>query len=94
MYICLHALKTSFKEGCRPVICLDGCWLKGITGGILLTACGIDANNSYMPIAWAVVHKENMDTWAWFMRLLKQDLNIDEPKFFTIMSDKQKCMIT
>lgn len=28
-YVCLGPLKKGFKEGCRPFICLDGCFLKG-----------------------------------------------------------------
>ena len=33
MYICLDACKKEFINGCRPVICLDGCHLKGEYGG-------------------------------------------------------------
>lgn len=28
-YMCLGPLKKGFKENCRPLICLDGCHLKG-----------------------------------------------------------------
>ena len=33
MYVCLAGLKNAFKVGCRPLVCLDGCWLKGTYGG-------------------------------------------------------------
>jgi hypothetical protein len=59
MYICLHACKEGFKEGCRKVVGLDGCFFKGATNGELLCALGRDANNQMYPIAWAVVDKEN-----------------------------------
>ena len=26
LYVCLAAIKTGFKEGCRPLIGLDGCF--------------------------------------------------------------------
>ncbi|KAK9083073.1 hypothetical protein Scep_029544 [Stephania cephalantha] len=29
IYICLAPLKNAFNSGCRPLISLDGCWLKG-----------------------------------------------------------------
>ncbi|KAF2289582.1 hypothetical protein GH714_037295 [Hevea brasiliensis] len=45
IYICLAALKEDFKDGCRPLICVDGCWLKWNYGGQLLTAFGIDPND-------------------------------------------------
>lgn len=56
--ICWGSLKRGFLEGCRPVICLDGCHLKSSSGGILLSAVGIDANNCMYPFAYAVVEKE------------------------------------
>lgn len=90
IYVCLHALNEGFIRSCRPVICLDGCWFKGTYGGILLTACGVDGNNSYLPIAYAVVKKETTETWSWFMAHLKHDLRIQDPTKFTLMSDKQK----
>ncbi|XP_057760100.1 uncharacterized protein LOC130980435 [Arachis stenosperma] len=45
IYICLEAYKTGFKAGCKPLIELDGCFLKGYYGGQLLCAVAQDANN-------------------------------------------------
>lgn len=58
-YVCLGPLKEGFKDGCRPLIGLDGCHLKGPFGGILLTAVGTDPNEGMYPIAWAQVEAEN-----------------------------------
>ena len=55
MYVCFATLKNRFKVGCRPLISIDGTWLKGVFGGELLTAVGIDANDCIFPIAWAIV---------------------------------------
>ena len=33
LYICLRATKEGFKAGCRPLIGLDGCFLKGNQNG-------------------------------------------------------------
>jgi len=58
-YVCFHALKTGWKNGCRRVIGLDGCFLKGQIKGELLSAIGRDANNQVYPICWAVMDIEN-----------------------------------
>ncbi|KAL8528281.1 hypothetical protein ACS0TY_005908 [Phlomoides rotata] len=64
MYVCFQAVKIGFRSGCRPFIGIDGCWLKGPHGGILLSAVGVDPGNSIYPIAYAVVSAENRDTWG------------------------------
>ncbi|KAH0721050.1 hypothetical protein KY285_005919 [Solanum tuberosum] len=90
-YICFSALKKGFIEGCRKCIGLDGCFLKGISKGQLLVAIAKDENNQMFPIAWAVVGTESRETWTWFLRILKSDLDInDEGEGLTIISDMQK----
>lgn len=93
LYICWGALKRGFQLGCRPIIGLDGCHLKGPFGGIILTAVGIDANNQIYPFAYAVVGKEKYKTWHWFLQLLGEDLNIQNSGTYTFMSDKQKGLV-
>ena len=61
-YVCLGPLKEGFLDGCRPIIGLDGCHLKGPLGGILLTAVGTDPNDGMYPICWAQVETENNDS--------------------------------
>ncbi|KAL0360085.1 UNVERIFIED_CONTAM: hypothetical protein Sradi_3693000 [Sesamum radiatum] len=86
-------MKQGFLAGCRPILGVDGCHLKGPHGGILLTAVGVDPNNNLYPVAYAVVQRESKDTWEWFLTVLKQDLNIQRDEEFTFMSDKQKGLI-
>jgi len=59
----LDACKRGFLEGCRPLICLDGCHLKTKYGGIMLIAVGIDPNDCIYPIALAIVEVESLATW-------------------------------
>ncbi|XP_052734198.1 uncharacterized protein LOC128196726 [Vigna angularis] len=73
MYVCLKACKDSFIS-CRPIICLDGCFLKGVYKGELLTVVGRDPNDQMLPLAYAVVEVENKDSWTWFLQLLIEDL--------------------
>jgi hypothetical protein len=62
LYLSLAAMKKGFLEGCRPVIGLDGCFLKGPYKGILLAAIRRDANNNMYPIAIAVVEYETKNS--------------------------------
>ncbi|KAL8463285.1 hypothetical protein ACS0TY_034073 [Phlomoides rotata] len=94
IYVCFEAARRGFKSGCRPFIGVDGCWLKGTHGGILLTAVGVDPSNAIYPNSWAVVSRENKDTWTWFLLMLKRDLvDPQSPTEYTFMSDKQKGLI-
>lgn len=90
MYIGLHGCKQSFLR-CRPIIGLDGCFLKGYFGGQILAAVGRDPNEQMLPIAFAVVDGETKDSWAWFLDLLVNDLGGPQVcKEFTFISDQQK----
>ncbi|XP_062103414.1 uncharacterized protein LOC133814474 [Humulus lupulus] len=89
VYICLKACKDGFKS-CRPLVGLDGYFLKGYCKGILLVVVGIDAENSMFPIAYAICEKENTETWIWFLTLLKEDLSEVDHRNFTMISDRQK----
>nr|XP_027090214.1 uncharacterized protein LOC113711247 [Coffea arabica] len=71
----------------------NGSFLKRSVGGVLLIAVGLDANNSIYPIAYAVTEGDNKESWAWFFKLLKEDLKIKRDYKWTIMSDKQKGLI-
>ncbi|KAL2226798.1 UNVERIFIED_CONTAM: hypothetical protein Sindi_2038500 [Sesamum indicum] len=53
----------------KPVICVDGCHLKGPHKGILLIAVG----------------RESTDTWEWFLMVLKQDVCIQRDSEYTFM---------
>ncbi|KAJ4872415.1 Uncharacterized protein Rs2_45915 [Raphanus sativus] len=66
--------------------------LKRSNKGVTTEICTGDTSNWY-PIAWAVVKRENKDTWGWFVRKLKIDLNLGIGNNLTIISDKQKGII-
>jgi len=72
-YACLKACKHSFIS-CRPIIRLNGDFLKGKHGGKLLTIIGRDANDQMLPFAYVVVEVENKDSWIWFLKLPIEDL--------------------
>ncbi|CAI9303419.1 unnamed protein product [Lactuca saligna] len=93
MYVCIKGVKDGWIEGCRRVIGVDGCFLKGICRGELLSAIGRDANNHIYPIAWAVVAVENKETWKWFLNLLLKDINMGNGAGLTLLSDQHKGLI-
>nr|KAJ0187152.1 hypothetical protein LSAT_V11C900491060 [Lactuca sativa] len=76
-YICFKALSDSWKRGCRRVIGLDGCFLKG----------------QVYPIAWAVVDVENKCNWTWFLELLSGDLDLIDGRGLVVISDQHKVNI-
>ncbi|XP_019198411.1 PREDICTED: uncharacterized protein LOC109192291 [Ipomoea nil] len=93
-YMCWDACKKGFKY-CRKLIGIDGTHLRTTTGGVLLSAVGIDSNDSIFPLCYAIVEKETIQSWTWFLDFMKTDLDItawneDE---FTLISDKQKGLI-
>ncbi|KAH1090630.1 hypothetical protein J1N35_017887 [Gossypium stocksii] len=93
MYVCLQACKDGYRAGCRRIVGLDGCFLKGYYGGYLLAAVGIDANNGIYPLAYAAVESENQASWLWFLELLAIDLEIVSSYQISFMSDKQKGLL-
>ncbi|CAA0824763.1 Unknown protein, partial [Striga hermonthica] len=89
-YVGFSALRQGFLQGCRPIIGLDGAFLKTFLGGVLLCAVGKDGNNQIFPLAWAVVDSENESNWKWFLDILFQDLGISDGLGWTFISDQQK----
>jgi len=95
MYICLDACRRGFLDGCRRVIGLDGCFLKGPMKCELLSAVGRDANNQIYLIAWAVVEYENKNSWGWFLGHLQKDIYIPYgAEGWVFITDQQKVIVT
>ncbi|XP_072054174.1 uncharacterized protein [Arachis hypogaea] len=93
MYICLDACKKGFLAGYRPLIDLDGAFLKTQHGGQILSAIEQDANNHIYVIAYAIVPVENTEKWRWFVKLLHQDLGDYKQNKLCFISDMQKGLI-
>jgi len=83
-YVCLKAYNDNFIS-CRPIIALDGCFLKGFYGGELLTTVGKDPNDQMLPLV------ECKESWSWFLQILIEDLGgVDVCQGITFMFDQQK----
>ncbi|XP_047942776.1 uncharacterized protein LOC125189552 [Salvia hispanica] len=90
-YCCLGPLKKGWKQFCRPIIFFDACFLRGMYKGQLMTTMGIDPNNGWWPIAWAVTETESYVQWKWFVEYLSDvlELHANDPRY-VFMSDQQK----
>lgn len=93
MYVSFKGVVDGWLHGCRKVIGVDGCFLKGICKGELLSAVGRDANNHIYPLAWAVVNVENKRTWKWFLDHLMEDIGGGNGSGITILSDGHKVFL-
>ncbi|KAL0294049.1 UNVERIFIED_CONTAM: hypothetical protein Sangu_3226300, partial [Sesamum angustifolium] len=80
-------------RGCRPIIGLDGCFLKTVFGGQMLVAVGRDANDNMWPIALAIVQVENRENWCWFIREMLDDIGGLGTNRWSFISDRQKGLI-
>ena len=87
---CLAAARDGFFPGCRRLIELDGCFLKGLTKGQLLVAVGRDGDSQMLPIAWAIIEKETIECWASFIQHLQSTLCIGDGLGWSVVIDMQK----
>ncbi|KAL3535426.1 hypothetical protein ACH5RR_003887 [Cinchona calisaya] len=93
LFIMLDTQRRGFISGCRPVIGLDACHLKGPYGGQLMHALGSDGNNQMYPIAMAVVEAECNDSWMWFLKLMIEVIGRPEDMGWVFISDRQKGLV-
>ena len=56
---------------CRLVLCIGSTFLLSKYMGTLLVAISCDADNTLVPLAFALVERENKDSWGWFLRLVR-----------------------
>ena len=47
----------------------------------------------FYPLAWAVVDRETLRTWKWFIELLRNSLDLADGEGVTFMSDMHKVVV-
>ena len=50
---------------------MDGTFLTGAYKGVLMMAAAVDPEDQIVPIAFALAEGENVESWSWFMALLR-----------------------
>lgn len=87
-FVAYSAAIVGFRMGCRPLLFLDGTFLKSKYKGVLLGATGINGENEIFPLAFGIVDSETDDNWEWFLEELKKIL--DPTVIYTFISDRCK----
>ncbi|XP_026421320.1 uncharacterized protein LOC113317419 isoform X2 [Papaver somniferum] len=90
--ICFDAPMKGFINGCRPIVGLDGCHLKGKYGGCLLSATSLDAQNGLVPLGIMICRNECFENWYLFLKDLKPRL-VDHRLQLNFISDRQKGLL-
>ncbi|PIA50601.1 hypothetical protein AQUCO_01200064v1, partial [Aquilegia coerulea] len=91
LFVAFHGSITGFRRACRRMLFSDCTHLKARFKGTLLSACGPDADNWLLPVAFVVVSGQTFDDWEWFLRNLKQVIDLDED--IVIVSDRHPNII-
>ncbi|XP_019242449.1 PREDICTED: uncharacterized protein LOC109222558, partial [Nicotiana attenuata] len=86
----MYGASISGWKYCRPLIAVDGTFLKNKYRGVLLVAVTKDANNQIFPIAFGVVDKENNESYEWYFRELRKAIGIRNDLMF--LSDRHKAI--
>ncbi|KAK1403298.1 MULE domain-containing protein [Heracleum sosnowskyi] len=80
----------AFINGCRNVVGLDGCHLKGKYGGCLLSATALDGQNGLVPLGIIICKNECAENWFLFLKHLKPRLDEHPVQGINFISDRQK----
>lgn len=84
LFVAYGACVNGFKY-CRPLLFLGGTHLNGPCKGVLLGACGMDADNRLLSVAYAIVSSEKNEEWSWFLEKVRDCLGGLRP---VIMSER------
>ena len=63
-----------FSSFIRPIIAVDGTFLKEKDKGTMFTATCKDGNNHIYPLAFSVDDSENDTSWLWFFTKLRESI--------------------
>ncbi|RYR64991.1 hypothetical protein Ahy_A03g010996 isoform G [Arachis hypogaea] len=67
----LQAFLPAFRH-CIPLVSVDRTHLYGKYAGTLLMGIAQDGNNNILPVAFALVERENTDSWYFFLTNLRR----------------------
>ncbi|CAD6904631.1 unnamed protein product [Tilletia controversa] len=91
-FVAPAAARAAFAT-CRPLVALDGTFLKGKIKLVLLLAATFDSNDSLIILGWGLVKVENIDNWTWFISQLLAALPALGESSTTIVSDPNSMLV-
>ncbi|KAL0533896.1 hypothetical protein IC582_028171 [Cucumis melo] len=89
LFMAVGACVRGFLNCIRPVIVMDGTFLKNKYRGQLIVAVCLDGNNQIYPLAFEVVDRETDDSIQWFLEKLKGA--IGEVPNLGFVTDRKTC---
>lgn len=83
---------------CRDLLIFNGTHCSSKYGGILLVVTIVDADESNLVLAQAIVPTESKDWWEWFLKVIVANLTTfgrdeDDPRKFAIITDRGKGLV-
>ncbi|XP_062094239.1 uncharacterized protein LOC133800299 [Humulus lupulus] len=72
----------------RPIIVVDGTFLKNAHGGTLFSASTLDSNNNIFVLTFGIADSKNDNSWLWFFSKLRDTYG--EPEGLAIVFDRHK----
>ncbi|XP_075100673.1 uncharacterized protein LOC142176577 [Nicotiana tabacum] len=77
-YVLLNASIKGW-EHCKPIMIIDGSFLKAAYKGTILTSCTHDGTiGKILPLSYAIVDLENNKSWEWFFVQIKCTFGVRE----------------
>ncbi|KAA0034998.1 MuDRA-like transposase [Cucumis melo var. makuwa] len=89
LFMVVGACVRGFLNCIRPVIVMDGTFLKNKYRGQLIVAVCLDGNNQIYPLAFGVVDRETDDSIQWFLEKLKGAIR--EVPNLGFLTDRKTC---
>ncbi|KAL0548902.1 hypothetical protein IC582_013379 [Cucumis melo] len=89
LFMVVGACVRGFLNCIRPVIVMDGTFLKNKYRGQLIVAVCLNGNNQIYPLAFGVVDRETDDSIQWFLEKLKGA--IGEVPNLGFVTDRKTC---
>ncbi|KAI3899407.1 hypothetical protein MKW92_010811 [Papaver armeniacum] len=89
LFVMYKASLDGFLNGCRSIIGLDGTFLKGKYGGMVLAAMGLNNNNGIFPIAIYICVNECKETWNKFLSILAPYLTRHEQPLHSYLTQEK-----
>ncbi|XP_062093882.1 uncharacterized protein LOC133799909 [Humulus lupulus] len=90
LFMALNASLRGWAK-CKPIIFVDGTFLKSAYGGTLLSASAQDAGGKIFPLAFCIADSENNKSWEWFFTKLREAYGVREDQ--CIISDRHESII-